>query len=116
MDSESILADLVASGLSIPQAQTVLAFAQGQVPFSDLAITGFSQPQIQACIDVLADSNLQVELTQAGFWTGTQVVALLEAFEGQASFLATEASDIITTEAGLQLAIEDGLQLAIEAS
>lgn len=99
MDIATILADLIASGLSIPQSETVLAVAQGEAPFSDLAVTGFSEPQIQACMDILGSADPEIELTQAGFWTGTEVIAIIEAFEDQGKFvIATESDDLLNTE------------------
>lgn len=71
--------DLVASGLSLAQAETVIAFNATTATVADLVVAGFSTVQANDISAVNAGTKTSDQLTQDGLWFGTQVPAIAAA-------------------------------------
>ena len=75
----AVIDDLVASGFSLAQAQTVIAFNATTATVADLVASGFSTIQALDISAVNAGSKTSDQLTQDGIWFGTQVPAIVAA-------------------------------------
>lgn len=75
----AVIDDLVASGLTLPQAQTVVAFNASTATVADLVASGFSTIQALDISAVNAGTKTSDQLTQDGLWFGTQVPAIAAA-------------------------------------
>lgn len=71
--------DLVASGLSLAQAETLIAFNATTATVADLVVAGFSSLQADDISAVNAGTKTSDQLTQDGLWFGTQVPAIAAA-------------------------------------
>lgn len=71
--------DLVASGLSVPQAETVIAFNATTATVADLVAVGFSSIQAADISELNAGTKTSDQLVQDGLWFGTQVPAIAAA-------------------------------------
>lgn len=75
----AVLDDLVASGLSLAQAQTVVAFNATTATVADLVASGFSTIQANDISALNAGTKTSDQLVQDGLWFGTQVPAIAAA-------------------------------------
>lgn len=75
----AVIDDLVASGLSLAQAQTVVAFRATTATVADLVAAGFSTIQANDISALNAGTITSDQLTQDGLWFGTQVPAIAAA-------------------------------------
>jgi chitinase len=72
----SVLSDLVRSGLSLAQAETVVKFNNGQATLADLVVAGFSSVQASEIAAKNVGAADDGDLARSGFWFGTQVPAI----------------------------------------
>lgn len=75
----AVIDDLVASGFSVPQAQTIVAVDAGTATAVDLVIAGFSSTQASNIVALDAGSITSNQLVVNGMWAGTQVPAVVAA-------------------------------------
>jgi hypothetical protein len=75
----AVIDDLVASGFSTPQAQTVVNFNIGTATTTDLVVAGFSSTQATDIAALNAGSITSNQLVVDGLWFGTQVPAIVAA-------------------------------------
>lgn len=74
----AIIDDLVASGLSLAQAQQVIA-ADGGNNTANLVAAGFTYTEAVGITALNAGTNTANNLTVQGLWAGTQVPAITAA-------------------------------------
>lgn len=74
----AILDDLIASGLSLPQAQAVVA-EDTTANINDLVSAGFTYTQALGITGLDAGTATANNLTVQGLWAGTQVPAITAA-------------------------------------
>jgi hypothetical protein len=72
----AVINNLIKSGLSTAQAETLAKFNIGQATQADLVVAGFSTMQVAEIASTNAGTGSSAELTSAGFWFGTQVPAI----------------------------------------
>jgi len=89
----AVIDDLVKSGLSNLQADTVVRFNIGQATQADLAAVGFSAGQIIEIVSENAGTSSSAELTAVGFWSGTQVPAIEAALAANTPPVANAGPD-----------------------
>lgn len=75
----AVIDDLVASGFSIPQAQTIVAVDAGTATAVDLVVAGFSSTQASNIVSLDAGTITSNQLVVNGMWAGTQVPAVVAA-------------------------------------
>lgn len=74
----AIIDDLIASGLSLPQAQQVIA-EDTTANIDGLVTAGFSYVEALAITGLDAGTATQANLVTQGAWAGTQVPAIVAA-------------------------------------
>lgn len=74
----AILDDLIASGLSLPQAQAVVAADSGNHT-DELVAAGFTYTEAVGITGLNAGTATANNLTVQGLWAGTQVPAITAA-------------------------------------
>jgi len=75
----AVIDDLVASGFSIPQAQTIVNVDAGTATAVDFVVAGFSSTQASDIVALNAGSINSNQLVVDGLWFGTQVPAIVAA-------------------------------------
>lgn len=75
----AVIDDLVASGFSVPQAQTIVAVDAGTATAVDLVVAGFSSTQASNIVALDAGTITSNQLVVNGMWFGTQVPAVVAA-------------------------------------
>ena len=75
----AVIYDLVASGFSIPQAQTIVDVDAGTATAVDLVVAGFSSTQASNIVALDAGTITSNQLVVNGMWAGTQVPAVVAA-------------------------------------
>ncbi len=74
----AVIDDLIASGLSLPQAQQVV-LEDTTSNIDGLVIAGFSYVEALAITTLDAGTDTQANLAAQGAWAGTQVPAIVAA-------------------------------------
>jgi hypothetical protein len=89
----AVIDDLIKSGLSTAQADTLVKFNIGQATQADLVVAGFSTMQVSEIVAKNAGTGSDAALTSAGFWFGTQTPAISAALAVNTAPVANAGPD-----------------------